>query len=179
MRTIKKFSQGDFIGKGSPSKDGICYYLCNYVDKHIWNGLDNYAAGVQAAKNKFVPLSAINYAKAQNLLYGQIDGYVQPFRDFLTNKLYRMYFTIEDENTDVSYDDNGNPKPNHAVILITGTDKTLLFDPNEGFIEFDGLSVMNVITNRKGYYSSCKEVSSFKIKMIRNITSTTPLGFER
>lgn len=176
--TIKHFSQSEFIGPGSMSKNGICYYLCNYVDEKVWNGLLNYDDGVQKAR-EFIPLPAVNYAKAQNLLYGQQDGYVVPFRNFLENKLYRMSFTIEDESFDVRYDEDGKPYPTHEVILITGPDKTLLFDPNEGFLEFNDLDVMNVIADRKEYYKQFKEVSSFKIKMIRSITSKEPLGFKR
>ena len=102
-----------------------------------------------------------------------------PFRDFQPGKLYRMSFCIAEDYSDVEYDENNNPLPTHEVILITGDDCALLFDPNEGFLRFDSLEVMPVINNRKDYYKENKDVSNFKIKMIRSIKSSYPLGFSR
>ena len=175
--TIKSFAQDDFIGKGSPSKDGICYYLCNYIDEKLWISLKDYEEGKQKARD-FIPLNAINYAKAQNLLYEQIDDGYDNTIELKENNLYRMRFFIKDEDTVVSYDDDGNPKANHEVIFITGANRILLFDPNVGFLEFVGLNILNVMSDLKGIYN-CEEVRTFGVRRIRSITACNPLGFVR
>ena len=108
---------------GGPSRGGVCYYLCNYLESDVsgWNSPGSFAVAISNAKN-FVAVKAVNFAKAQSLRKApQTDGSKYSATTLNPNTIFRVGVYIGNVA--------GSPA-NHEMMAITGTGTDIVyFDP--------------------------------------------------
>lgn len=170
-----------------PSADGVCYYLRNYVEEHVWCCRKNYDAAHAAAIDMIRHRnSLINYARVQNIQhYKQQDYSIMP-QFFEYNRIYRVALWTGRIAV--------RPQPfaqNHEMIICTGTFESrnwrcflLFFEPNFGLYE--------IITNDKKIgrdilekqvdtlyqqKAHCSAVN-FTYRNVRSISAKGPLSFK-
>jgi hypothetical protein len=125
---LTEFKQAAHIVGGGPAKNGICYYICNYVEQHKdspWLSAKNFEeARVNCTRMRTVPLVAAG--KAGNLQQvPQAGNYndATPLRD---NSIYRCELAV-----------GLAAAINHETAMLTGENEIILFDPNFGFYHVD------------------------------------------
>lgn len=167
---IHAFDQNTFIGTGGgPAKDGICYYMCNYVEANIWKAPITYAGGKTKATDFGNYGAMVNYAKAQNVQkYAQKSYASLSGTHFSKNSLYRVGVWIGDHGSTP-----GNP--NHELIMITGPhNEIVFFDPNFGFYEIQAPSNENLNDFKAAlaqlYGSIHMDVSSYEFMKVRSLS---------
>jgi hypothetical protein len=134
---LKEVPQSLWLGMHGYSKDGICFYMSEYVQLNTWD-VTSYEAGKIAA-SKSTPATIINSGKAKNMLdrkrtkmfaqwatYGQLSS-------LDAKKVYRIalwFGSIADAPPIAPFGQN------HAAVVLTGTgNNVLFFEPNFGFYE--------------------------------------------
>lgn len=83
---LKSFDQATFLGE---FQDGVCYYMCNFIEQDIWHISANFNDARQKAKDFNRGTAMMNYAKSQNVQrYAQTDYRSQDSPTFEPNSLY-------------------------------------------------------------------------------------------
>ena len=127
---LTEFNQSTFIVGGGPARYGICYYICDYLDKNPnspWVRPRDFAAAA-AAVTRMATVSLVAAGKAASLKkVPQHAGYADAM-PLLSNSLYRIEVAI-----------GAGAGVNHEVMALTGVDKLILFDPNHGFYLLDAI----------------------------------------
>ena len=125
---LTEFKQSTFIAGGGPAQYGICYYICDYLDrnsKSSWAKPKDFAAAV-AAVTRMATVALVAAGKAASLKkVPQHAGYADAM-PLQSNSLYRIEVAI-----------GAGAGVNHEVMALTGVDKLILFDPNYGFYLID------------------------------------------
>ncbi len=125
---LTEFNQGNFIVGGGPAQYGICYYICDYLDKNpksAWVKPKDFAAAV-AAVTRMATVALVAAGKAASLKkVPQHAGYADAM-PLQSNSLYRIEVAV-----------GAGGDINHEVMALTGVDKLILFDPNYGFYLID------------------------------------------
>lgn len=187
IRLLVSFDQSTMLDDFGPSADGVCYYLRNYVEEHVWCCRKNYDAAHAAAIDMIRHRnSLINYARVQNIQhYKQQDYSIMP-QFFEYNRIYRVALWTGRIAV--------RPQPfaqNHEMIICTGTFESrnwrcflLFFEPNFGLYE--------IITNDKKIgrdilekqvdtlyqqKAHCSAVN-FTYRNVRSISAKGPLSFK-
>ncbi|MEI8571883.1 hypothetical protein U737_21045 [Methylomonas sp. LW13] len=141
---LKSLAQAKFLGEFGYSSEGICYYICEYVEEKIWAkpGVGAFKDAVKAAES-VIPSTIIKAGKAKNLAQkgGGVHGTPQDNYPSLNtplkiNSLYRigLWFGALNDKAPASATEN-----NHEAIVITGAGSDIVFlEPNFGFYRGQG-----------------------------------------
>jgi hypothetical protein len=138
MATTKltEFNQSTHIVGGGPAQHGICYYICDYVQKHKdspWSKASSFnEAKAFSTRLRTVPLVAAGKAANSKHFKPQNGGYADatPLKD---NAIYRVEVAV-----------GTNVGVNHETMMMTGNNEIILFDPNFGFFHIDTAPVGHV-----------------------------------
>lgn len=171
---VKYFRQGVSLSGGGPASDGVCYYLCNYVESKIWCK-QSYEECLKAV-DSFVPDTAIKYAKSQNVQFYRQKSYNGNLSMFSSGVLYRIELC--------TYSAGNLPTaPNHELIMVTGPrDRALFFDPNFGFyelVENGGTLTPAAFENYLDtLYRPGWQAGGFGYQLVRRLSERVRLSFE-
>lgn len=139
LEKLKEVPQALWLGSKGYSKDGICFYMSEYVQNAMWKSV-TYATARSAASAS-APVAIMNSGKARNLsdrtrarMFTQWQNYSsQSLQD---STIYRiaLWFGAPADAPPTDVDPlNGR---NHAAVVAVGKAGTfLLFEPNFGFYE--------------------------------------------
>lgn len=171
---VKSFRQDSLLSRGGPASGGVCYYLCNYVESKIWC-VRSYKECLEAV-GSFVPGTAMNYAKSQNVQSYRQKSYDGPLTTFRSTVLYRIGVCIYPAGNLLS-------APNHELIMVTGPrDRALFFDPNFGFyelVENGGTLTPAAFENYLDtLYRPGWQAGSFDYRLVRRLSARGPLSFD-
>jgi hypothetical protein len=129
---LTEFNQSTFIKggskNGSPAAGGICYYICDFLEKHKDSPI-NTTKSFAALKSKCTRMAThalVAAGKASNVKnLPQFGSYsdATPLKD---NSLYRVEVAV-----------GVGASINHETLMITGAGETIVFDPNYGFYHVD------------------------------------------
>lgn len=170
---MKSFDQGSFLVGGGPASDGVCYYLCNYVESKIWCA-QSYEKCLEAV-NSFLPRAAVAYAKSQNVQSYRQKSYNSNLGTFSPMVLYRIELCICSAGNQLTV-------PNHELIMVTGQRKVLFFDPNYGFyelVENGGTITPAAFENYLDtLYHPGQMAGGFGYRLVRKLSARGLLSFE-
>ena len=186
IRLLVSFDQSTMLDDFGPSADGVCYYLCNYVEEKVWFCPMNYEAARAAAINGIrYRRSLINYAKAQNIRNDRQQNYGMNMPSFFVyDRIYRVALQVVRTLQ--------RPQPfrqNHEMIICTGeynsqtnSCKLLFFEPNFGLYEIiaHGRHIMrsrfeNYVDAL--YRQNGSSAVNFTYRNVRSISDRGPLSF--
>lgn len=171
-----------------PSADGVCYYLCNYVEEHVWCCRKNYDAARATAIDMIRHRnSLINYARVQNIRNHRQQNYGMNMPKFFRhNRIYRVALQVEDTIQ--------RPQPfrqNHEMIICAGnydsqtnSCKLLFFDPNLGLYEITA-GGRHIMRRRFENYIDAQYIVvnssavNFTYRNVRSISAKGPLSFNK
>jgi len=140
---LKEIGQDTWLrGGGGPSKSGVCYYMCDYVEGRSgpWNKPETFAKAVEAARNFGAGTAMMNYAKNRSLASEKQTGNYQAVNgDLAGNQTYRAELWVGDSGKF-----KGDP-PNHEILIVTGPtpNQIIYFEPNFGFYQVQPHNVTN------------------------------------
>lgn len=123
---LKGFSQARLLGPGGgPAAEGVCYYMCHYLEINDWKKT-TYEDALSKAGEFAAGGKMINYAKSVNLKYDQQANEGDKPNSLAFNRLYRLSVGIDNDH-----------RPNHAIAVLTGakTEEIIFMDPNNGFYQ--------------------------------------------
>jgi hypothetical protein len=178
--SLKKITQDTWLKNGGgPSRDGVCYYMCNFLesDLGIWNKPGTFVAAVSSAQNFAAGTTMMNYAKAKNLKPAQTAGYTQIVAGvaLAANRIYRAELWVGAIGDAIG-------EPNHEIIIVTGNNNDIVyFEPNFGFFQASDAGKSNAqaieffINQQYGAYNM--KAGNFKYMNVRSNASSTPKGF--
>lgn len=185
IRLLVSFDQSTMLDDFGPSADGVCYYLCNYVEERVWY-CKGYDAARKAAMNGIgYRRSLINYARAQNIRNDIQQNYGMNMpRFFVCGRIYRAALQVVRTMQ--------RPQPfrqNHEMIICTGeynsqtnSCKLLFFEPNFGLYEIiaHGRHIMrsrfeNYVDAL--YRQNGSSAVNFTYRNVRSISARGPLSF--
>jgi hypothetical protein len=135
LTKLKECPQGLWLGNLGYSKDGVCYYMSEYVrDKILGVDVKTFKDVVEAAK-KAVPDHIIKAGKAKNSIArgGKAisqDEYDDALANLAANKVYRVGMWVNTIGKWPALDISQN----HEAVVITGAaSEVVFFEPNFGF----------------------------------------------
>lgn len=165
MEKIHQFSQDIFVrGGGSSSKGGVCYYMCNYVEKYIWSNVKDYSDAKQAAYNFKNYRALMNHAIVKNHDWGQDAFYNTAVTTFEKETLYRVEVGLD------------STRPNHEIIMIMNENEFTFFEPNGGFFCERGNCAQNLVDALNSLYNKAI-VKYAAFKRVRKINQNSPKGY--
>jgi hypothetical protein len=183
---LKAISQDTWLRSGGgPSRDGVCYYMCNFIesDLGIWNKPMTFDKAIASAQNFADGSTMMSYAKAQNLRKApQTGGYTDLGNAALEpNQIYRAWLQVVVDKNNPPADNS----PNHEIIIVTGANNSVAyFEPNFGFFQASNAGMNNTqaleffINQQYGEFNSKMEVRGFGYLKVRNLSSSSPKSFK-
>ena len=139
LSKLKEIPQSLWLGDFGYSKNGVFFYMSEYVEKTIW-AKGSYEDAISAART-CVPTSIMKAAKAKNLsnrtgtkFRAEAQGYGAIA--ITTNKIFRIGLWCGKAAGAPSAALGPPGAQNHAaVVAANGAGKVLFFEPNFGFYE--------------------------------------------
>jgi hypothetical protein len=190
---LKEIAQVTWLrGGGGPSKSGVCYYMCNYVEGRSgpWNKPETFAKAVEAARNFGAAAAMMNYAKALSLRHapqqpppapgGQPRSYQPVTQTLVANHIYRAELWVGDLAQAAG-------APNHELLIVTGPGPSdvIYFEPNFGFYQaqpppsYNNRQLLEYEIDQK-YRSLASQpltARNFRYCRVRGIHEELPKGF--
>jgi len=182
---LKEISQDTWIHSGGgPSRDGVCYYMCNFIESNlgIWNKPDTFQNAVNLAKNFAAGTAMMNYARTQNLKKApQTPNYQNLGANALAeNRIYRAWLQVVNRKNPPT-----NTSANHEIIIVTGTGNSVAyFEPNFGFFQASNDRMNNtqalefLINQQYNQFNPDLSVRGFGYMNVRGIAESLPKSFK-
>lgn len=182
---LKEIKQGQFLGNLGYSKDGVCYYMCNFIEseKGPWNRPGDFANAKQSAKSFSQYAAMMNFAKAKNLearagkRVPQEGQYPHVAGALDNDRIFRIEVWIGKEGTAPESDHSVN----HEIIAVTGAgSEVVYFEPNFGFFALSDQGANRVALEAaiRAQYLALDPVhyhaENFGYRKVRGIDEATP-----
>lgn len=139
LTKLKEVPQELWLGSKGYSKNGICFYMSEYVELTTWQ--TGTYDGAKTAASSSVPNTIMKSGKAKNLSDRDRSNMLEQWKKYVDqafneNTIYRIALWFGNPVGAPAEDADPLKGRNHAAVAASGgTGTVLFFEPNFGFYE--------------------------------------------